>query len=182
MRKNRKGFTLVELLAVIVILGLLVALSFPLMMKYINYSKSKTYIQDANKLVSVAEYKINSNSLKIEKPDPDNCIILSYDYLNDGSIKNPPGKGTYLGSTSYVVVKNDGGKLDYSVALIEEAKDGGYSGVKLSSLNQINGAFGFSRVDGYKEENLVYINKELCTESCINTNSREKLAEKKNNK
>ena len=179
MRKNRKGFTLVELLAVIVILGLLVALSVPLMMKYINYSKSKTYIQDANKLVSVAEYKINSNSLKIEKPDPDNCIILSYDYLNDGSIKNPPGKGTYLGSTSYVVVKNDGGKLDYSVALIEEAKDGGYSGVKLSSLNQINGAFGFSRVDGYKEENLVYINKELCTESCINTNSREKLAEKK---
>ena len=71
MRKNRKGFTLVELLAVIVILGLLVALSFPLMMKYINYSKSKTYIQDANKLVSVAEYKINSNSLKIEKPDPE---------------------------------------------------------------------------------------------------------------
>ena len=88
-----------------------------------NNIASSNYIQDANKLVSVAEYKINSNSLKIEKPDPDNCIILSYDYLNDGSIKNPPGKGTYLGSTSYVVVKNDGGKLDYSVALIEEAKE-----------------------------------------------------------
>ena len=94
MRKNKKGFTLVELLAVIIILGILVVFSIPLMMRYINYSKSKTYIQDANKLISVAEYKISSNSLKIEKPDPGNCIVLSYDYLNDGSIDNPPGKGS----------------------------------------------------------------------------------------
>ena len=69
MKKNSKGFTLVELLAVIVILGILVVFSIPLMLKYINYSKSKTYIMDANKLISIAEYKINSNSLKIEKPN-----------------------------------------------------------------------------------------------------------------
>ena len=179
MRKNKKGFTLVELLAVIIILGILVVFSIPLMMRYINYSKSKTYIQDANKLISVAEYKISSNSLKIEKPDPGNCIVLSYDYLNDGSIDNPPGKGSYLGSASYVVVKNSSsGKLEYSAALIEEAKDGGYSGLMLSSPSQMNNTFGFSRVDSYDRNDLTYINDELCRDSCVNTDSKRKLEEK----
>ena len=138
MRKNKKGFTLVELLAVIIILGILVGFSVPIIMKNINFSKNKSYTQDASKLISIAEYKINSNSLKIEKPDPGNCIVLSYDYLNDGSINNPPGKGSYLGSASFVVVKNNSGKFDYSAALIEEAKDGGYSGVRLSHLDRIS--------------------------------------------
>ena len=180
MKKNSKGFTLVELLAVIVILGILVVFSIPLMLKYINYSKSKTYIMDANKLISIAEYKINSNSLKIEKPDPGNCIVLSYDYLNDGSIKNPPGKGSYLSSASYVVVKNStSGKLEYSAALIEEVDGGGYSGLILSSPSQMNTTFGFSRVDNYDRDELIYINDELCEDSCINTGSRGKLEEKK---
>ena len=55
MRKNKKGFTLVELLAVIVILGILVVFTIPLMLKYINYSKRKSYIQDTKKLISIAE-------------------------------------------------------------------------------------------------------------------------------
>ena len=180
MRKNKKGFTLVELLAVIVILGILVVFTIPLMLKYINYSKRKSYIQDTKKLISIAEYKINSNSLKIEKPDPGNCIVLSYDYLNDGSINNPPGKGSYLGAASYVVVKNSSsGRLEYSAALIEEAKDGGYSGLMLSSPSQLDNTFGFSRVDSYNREDLVYINDELCTESCVNTDSKRKLKDKK---
>ena len=89
MRKNRKGFTLVELLAVIVILGLLVALSFPLMMKYINYSKSKTYIQDAKKAgLKVGVYLYNTS--------------LNY---NDG-----------VKAAKWVIDALDGEKLDYGVA------------------------------------------------------------------
>ena len=184
MRKNKKGFTLVELLAVIIILGILVGFSVPIIMKNINFSKNKSYTQDASKLISIAEYKINSNSLKIEKPDPGNCIVLSYDYLNDGSINNPPGKGSYLGSASFVVVKNNSGKFDYSAALIEEAKDGGYSGVRLSHLDRISNnsiISGTKVVDSYDMKDLLYIDNDMCMNSCIKTNTESKLKEKKKN-
>ena len=42
MKRNNKGFTLVELLAVIVILGLLMAIAIPSVTKYITQSRVKT--------------------------------------------------------------------------------------------------------------------------------------------
>lgn len=172
MKKNNKGFTLVELLAVIIIMGVLVSFSIPTIMRFMNSSKDKFYIQDTNKLISIAEYKINSNSIKIEKPDPGNCIVLSYNYLNDGSINNPPGKGSYFDSASFVVVKNNSGKMDYSAALIEELKDGGYSGVMLSNSNMITSnsmSSGRKVVDNYDIEKMLYLNNDMCVNSCVKT-------------
>ena len=45
MNKKEKGFTLVELLAVIVILGLLMAIAIPSVTKYIVDSRKKTLTQ-----------------------------------------------------------------------------------------------------------------------------------------
>ena len=43
--KSKKGFTLVELLAVIIILGLLIAIAVPSISKYIATSRAKTYLR-----------------------------------------------------------------------------------------------------------------------------------------
>lgn len=168
MKKNNKGFTLIELIAAIVVLGLLVAISVPLITKNINFGRSKTYVQDANKLIALAEYKLNSNSSNIQKPDPGNCIVLGFDYINDGSISNPPNKGTYNGDVSFVVVKNDTGKLEYAVFLVEEGKNSkGYSGVKLSTYEQINSNSSSSRVTGFNKNDLICLNSEACKNNDI---------------
>ena len=168
MKKNNKGFTLIELLAAVVVLGLLVAISIPLVTKNITTGRNKVYVQDANKFISLAEYRLNSNSIKIQKPDPGNCIVFGLDYLNDGSISSPPNKGTYNPDLSYVVVKNDGRKLEYSVSLVEEHKNGGgFSGVKLSTKEQLNGYSASSRVTGFTSDELICVSREACNRNDV---------------
>ena len=128
---NNKGFTLIELLAAVVILAILVGVSIPVIMNLFDTSKSKMYVSDAKKLVSLAEYKMKAASSEIEKPDEGDCILISMLYLDSSDFDNPPGEGRYLKESSYVVVKNDGGNLEYSVTIVEKVKKGGYKGVKL---------------------------------------------------
>ena len=81
MNKKEKGFTLVELLAVIVILGLLMAIAIPSVTKYIVDSRKKTltqtiggYLDALTNEVNDAEYKF-SDSSKIYAV-PIECISL----------------------------------------------------------------------------------------------------------
>ena len=59
--KNEKGFTLVELLAVIVILGLLMAIAIPSVTKYITQSRKKTLISSVDSYVTAVTTAVNDN-------------------------------------------------------------------------------------------------------------------------
>ena len=59
MRKNNKGFTLVELLAVIVILGLLMAIAIPSVTKYITESRRKALVTTIDSYVSALSLQVN---------------------------------------------------------------------------------------------------------------------------
>lgn len=132
MKKNNKGFTLVELLAALVILGVLSALALPTVVNLLGNSREKLYVTDAKKLISQAEYKFRVASSEIEKPDDGECLILSMVYLDNSDFDNPPNNGEYVREASYVVVKNNGGTYEFSVELVEELKGNVYKGVELS--------------------------------------------------
>ena len=85
----KKGFTLAELLGVIVILGLIALLSFPPIVSQIK--KSKKEIDEGNLIViqtAFERYK-NENAHKLVfKKDTDYCIKLKT-LVNDGKLDTP---------------------------------------------------------------------------------------------
>lgn len=154
MIKKNKGFTLIELLAAMVILGLLFAVALPTVLGLFSRNTNKVYVNDAIKLATQAEYKIRAASTTIERPDDGDCIIMSLKYLDNGDFDEAPNNGSYDDSKSFVVVKNVDGDLEYSVKLVENRKDGGYRGVKLTLVSNLNKGDSTKYVVDFKDSEL----------------------------
>ena len=120
MKKN--GFTLVELLASLTILGILMAVTVPNVVGILTQNKEKTYNEDAKKMISTAKYKMAGNN-GVVRPGNNNCILMSLGYLDNSEYENPPNGGKYLREQSFVVIKRVGKRYEYYVRLAEEMTD-----------------------------------------------------------
>ena len=97
VRENNKGFTLVELLATIVIITLIMGIGIPYLINTINESKSKSNELAINNAMNSAAYYVKENDYNIIwTPVKDNngytgdyftCVELN-DLVNKGYIKN----------------------------------------------------------------------------------------------
>lgn len=143
---NNKGFTLVELLATISLLAVLTMIAVPNIIGIVNRNKNKTYVEDAKKLVSLAEYKVRTNpELKPSNVGESQCLYMSTLGKSDFDTTAPNG-GKYNEDLSYVKVQmirnNDNSvSLKYSVTLVEvKENNGGYVGIlqETSSDNLYN--------------------------------------------
>ena len=107
MNKNRKGFTLVELLAVITIISLILIIAVPKVLDTINNSKKETFELTARSIASAAEKKyvdnytagvdeeiLCHNVVDINDIDYEYCDVEIY---NDEAKVNIKGKGKYNG-------------------------------------------------------------------------------------
>lgn len=142
---NNKGFTLVELLAVFVVLGVLMAVTIPNIVGITTANKLQTYAEDAKKFKNSVEYSFRGDST-IEKPSANNeCIIANLKYVAGSEFDNPPYGGKYMMNYSYVIMTKINKQYKYYVQLVEELPDGeGYRGIKLKE---------YSRLDGEKYQN-----------------------------
>lgn len=130
---NNKGFTLVELLATISLLAVLTMIAVPNIIGIVNRNKNKTYVEDAKKLVSLAEYKIRTNpELKPSNAGESQCLYMSTLGKSDFDTTAPNG-GKYNEDLSYVKVQmisnGDSWSLKYSVVLVEEKAENSYVGI-----------------------------------------------------
>ena len=92
--KNKKGFTLVELLAIIVLLGLISAFGVSAVMKSLNKSKDELKYQAAKDIVEVAEAYFAENSSN----DVSVAELINQGLLDD-SLINPRTNELQWGSS-----------------------------------------------------------------------------------
>ena len=135
--KNNKGFTLVEILAMLLVLGIIVAITIPNITGILSGQKENVYIEDAKKLINDAKTQMTIDS-KIKKPLYSNqCVIFTLDYLDKNEdIVTGAANGTYSRTMSVVVISKNGKQYDYRVRLVED-NDGEYYGFNDVTLNAL---------------------------------------------
>ena len=138
---KKKGFTLVELLAVIAILAILVIIALPNVLKMFNDSKKNSFLTEAKTVYSEVSKKYISESMKGNK--------LSYISSEDNTKLDMTGK-----------------KLQYCVLL---NSDGSVKSMKVSNGTWVAELSGNKKITDLKSSDLKDGN--LDNEECVNVNT-----------
>ena len=106
---NKKGFTLVELLAVIVIMAILLMIAIPAISSILYDSRSKLYVQDALTYVGTAKQLVIDQTFTIDDFDTTYYIHIN-NLTEESKIRSPFSEWL----DAYVVVTlNEDGTKDY---------------------------------------------------------------------
>lgn len=125
-RMNR-GMTLFELLAVIVILGIVASIAVIIVTNVIEKMRMQAFVSDAYAMYEAARLRVGAE--KVEFLAPRSSEALTYKQLVEDGVLEPikdPFTGNVLSTEtnpSYVLIKKDeNGRLDYFVCLKGETK------------------------------------------------------------
>ena len=140
MAKNNSGFTIVELLAAMVVLGILMTVAIPSVFELLNDQRSDTYVKDALKLASNMDNKLRSDN-KITVPRRGGCVAINLTYMDNNTFEEGPYGSEYDRWASFVVAKRNPAasneEYTYYVRLIEKTPAGAYRGVDLKDSNRL---------------------------------------------
>lgn len=136
---NQKGFTLMELLATIVILSIIMLIAVPNVINTLDKNKRSTYVEDAKKMITLAEYKFRSDT-SIPKPTATSCVAIRLGSLDLSELEEGPEGGSYDQTDSFVEIALVDNAYQYSVQLIENygEKKRGFSLITQDDLNEEN--------------------------------------------
>jgi type IV pilus assembly protein PilA len=114
MRIKRNGFTLVELLAVIVVLGIILVIAIPNVLGIIDNARKDSFLSTAKMMASQARTKVSTEAKYYPSSGSVKSILLTE--LNLDNVSKDVDGGVY-GANSYVYVANNAGVIKFYVTL-----------------------------------------------------------------
>ncbi len=119
---NKKGFTLVELLAAFTILGIIMLVAIPNVMGILDRHKQDVYVNSAQRMIALAKYQISANSMNLER---DTLYTFPLQSSTDiGEVPDEGYKWDTAGSAVAVCVDYEG-IFHYFVQLMEFKENAG---------------------------------------------------------
>ena len=131
---NKKGFTLIEMLGVIIILSIIMLIAIPNVTSILNKSKNESYLTDATKLITQAKYLIRSS--KVNKPASNQIVKINLSYLGTQDVSKDSDGNSYSLTNSYVIVVRKNESLEYYVQLVATMEDGN-KGIRLTHEDKL---------------------------------------------
>ena len=122
MKKNNKGFTLVELIVVLVILAILAAILVPALLGYIDKARSSQYLEEAHSILTAAQAWETEQYAKGETTPTTDFTATSgaLDYVNAITSPTKVSTLTVSGSTSTGTTSADQRHADFTVGSITQ--------------------------------------------------------------
>ncbi len=118
MNKNKKGFTLVELLAVIALLALLMGIAVPNIISTINNGKRSDFLSDTKRMVAKAESLISASKDDRNAVRQGGYKVYRFAELNAKmEFANDPDGGSY-DSNTYVKVTLQSNSYKYCICAL----------------------------------------------------------------
>lgn len=146
---NNKGYTLIELLATMVIIGVVMGVTIPNITGISAQNKMTAYAEDAKKFKNTAEYMFRGDDT-VKKPTVnEQCVMVNLKYLHDNEFDNPPHGGSYDMMNSFVVMVKKNNRYYYYVQLVEkfDADGDNYKGFSLIDHTALEGSKYLDEVD-----------------------------------
>ncbi len=122
--KNKKGFTLIEILAVIIIIGIIMIIAVPAVTKYIFKSNKSVYASDVSAFVESvrAEYEMKEYGTLL-KDDEIMIVPIRHITFEKGDSKSSP-YGEYDLNKSYVLIVPERNAYSYYATVIDSENIG----------------------------------------------------------
>ncbi len=135
---NRKGFTLIEILAAIVILGIVSAIGIAAVSNNIVETRKSTFLNLARQLANSAREMRGADKLPKDLKDGEALVIPCYSLNgNEIDLSAGTGFGDLLLDYCYVGIVNNKNKYEYYVTAIDSANYG-YVALEVDELSKDN--------------------------------------------
>ncbi len=120
---NKKGFTLAELLGVIVILGLICLVAFPPILNSIKKSKNNISEATLNVIYNGANIYVNNHPSEFKLIENSKYCVKIQDLIDEGNLVSglkDSTTGTEINPEKYIRVTVTNNKFNYSMAKNDE--------------------------------------------------------------
>ena len=119
--KNKKGFTLIEITAVVVVLAIIALLITPVVTKVINKNRNKVYDDQINGIVASAKVW-GAEHIGSLPGIGESDVTITLDVLQKGGyakaeLVNPSTNELFDPLKTKIVIKNNNGNLIYKVVI-----------------------------------------------------------------